>query len=118
MIRMPRFLMTPAMACLVAAPSYAACTNKPVAVTDVFNMTRNTSLTILNSTLKSNDLDFDGDALSAEVAGAPKNGSYCGISPSGVCYLPNTNFWGLDSISYAVTDGCSTTYGTILIFVK
>jgi hypothetical protein len=113
-----QFLAAVALLCLAAAPSYAVCTNKPIAVTDVFNMNRNTTLSILNSTLKSNDLDFDGDVLSAGVAAPPKYGSFCGIGPDGFCYQPNTNFWGLDSISYYVTDGCSTTYGTVLIFVK
>lgn len=81
-------------------------------------MTRNTTLSIFDSTLTSNDLDGDGDALSGGVLASPQYGFFCGIGPGGVCYQPPTNFWGLDTIPYYVTDGCTTTYGTILIFVK
>jgi hypothetical protein len=93
MIRKLRFLVILTIATLASLPAYATCTNKPIAVTDVFNMTRNTTLSILNSTLASNDIDLDGDALSAGIAAPPKFGTFCGIAPDGFCYQPNTNFW-------------------------
>lgn len=107
-----------ALPLLVPLPARASCAHAPVAVTDVFNMPRNTLLTILDSTLASNDTDADLDTLHAGIAGAPTYGSYCGIGPDGVCYQPPTNFTGLDAIPYAVTDGCTYTNGTILIFVQ
>ena len=114
---MKRILIGLVIATFASVPSYAVCTNKPIAVTDVFNMSKNTTLTILDATLVGNDIDGDGDTLSGGVLAAPTYGSFCGIGPGGVCYQPPTNFTGLDQIPYYVTDGCSTTYGTILIFV-
>jgi hypothetical protein len=104
------FLFTPAAA--------LACNNPPTANTDVYNMAKNTILSIYHSTLKANDTDPEGDPLSAYVSGPPTTGSFCGIAPDGVCYQPPTNFTGLVAIPYSLSDGCNTVGGTVLVNVQ
>lgn len=102
--------------------AFAACSNRPTAHDDVYNMAKNTTLSIYYSNLSANDTDPDtstGDTLSAYVVGAPSTGGYCGIAPDGVCYQPPTNFTGLVSIPAQVEDDCGNTDGSdILIFVQ
>lgn len=96
----------------------AACNTPPIANTDVYNIAKNTIVNIYHSTLKANDTDANGDPLSAYVSGVPSTGYFCGIAPDGVCYQPPTNFTGLVSIPYQLTDGCNTVGGTILVYVQ
>ena len=105
-----------------SSDAFAACSNRPTAHNDVYNMAKNTTLSILFSTLAANDTDPDkstGDTLSAYVIGPPSTGTYCGIAPDGVCYQPPTNFTGLVAIPYQVEDDCGNTDGgDVLIFVQ
>lgn len=96
----------------------AACNTPPIANTDVYNIAKNTFVNIYHSTLKANDTDANGDPLSAYVSGVPSTGTFCGIAPDGVCYTPPTNFTGLVSIPYQLTDGCNVVGGTVLVFVQ
>lgn len=106
---------------LILAPlssAFAVCNTPPIANTDVYNMPKNTLLSILHSQIVANDYDANGDPLNAYVSGVPSTGSFCGIAPDGVCYQPPTNFTGLVSIPYQLTDGCNTVGGTILVNVQ
>jgi large repetitive protein len=51
-----------------------------------------------------NDSDLDGDALSVQSATQPANGSVVNNGTS-VTYTPGTNFNGIDSFTYIVSDG-------------
>ncbi|HEV2845566.1 MAG TPA: hypothetical protein VG477_12015 [Thermoanaerobaculia bacterium] len=113
-------------AVLVLASSsnaFAACTARPIAHDDVYNMPRNTNLSILFNDLVLNDDDTDVDAgmdsLSAWFSGPLSAGTICGIGPDGFCYRPPTNFTGLVSIPFEVQDNCGNVDGSdILIFVQ
>ncbi|MEP3479805.1 MAG: Ig-like domain-containing protein, partial [Fuerstiella sp.] len=63
-----------------------------------------------------NDINPDGDSLTAWVSSSPENGSLC-FQPDGTyTYTPNPDFCGLDVFVYVVTDGnggCSSTSVTI-----
>ncbi len=48
--------------------------------------------------------DTDGDPLSYQVITAPLNGVITG-SGSSLVYTPNSDFYGVDSVSYVVNDG-------------
>ena len=48
--------------------------------------------------------DPDGDTLSYEIVGKPKNGIITGTAPN-LTYLPNPNFNGKDSLSFKASDG-------------
>ena len=100
-----------------ASPAFA-CNTPPIAHTDTYNMPKNTILSIYHSAIVANDTDANGDPLNAYVSGVPSTGSFCGIAPDGVCYQPPTNFTGLVSIPYQLTDGCNTVGGTILVNVQ
>lgn len=103
---------------LSSANAFANCAHAPVAHTDVYNIAKNTFVNIYDGTLKANDTDADGDSLTSYISGAPSTGSWCGVAPDGYCYQPPTNFTGLVSIPYSVTDGCNTVGGTVLIYVQ
>jgi hypothetical protein len=96
----------------------AVCNTPPIANTDVYNIAKNSFVNIYHSAIVANDTDANGDALSAYVSGVPSTGNFCGIAPDGVCYAPPTNFTGLVSIPYQLTDGCNTVGGTILVYVQ
>lgn len=103
-----------------ASAAFSVCSSPPTANTDVYNMAKNTTLSIFNRDLVLNDTDPDaGDSLFAYVSGYPSSGSWCGIAPDGYCYQPPTNFTGLVAIPYTTQDTCNNTDGgTILIFVQ
>lgn len=103
---------------LSSSSAFAVCNTPPIAVTDVYNIPRNTSVNIFDATLRANDKDANGDPLSSSVSGAPSTGTWCGIGPTGVCYQPPTNFTGLVVIPYDLSDGCNTVGGTVLVFVQ
>jgi hypothetical protein len=108
-----------ALALLSSSSAFANCTNAPIAHADVYNMAKNTTITIFYSNLVANDTDADGDPLTARVTGGPSTGFFCGSVPgTAFCYAPPTNFTGLVSIPYEVSDGCNVDGGDILIFVQ
>jgi hypothetical protein len=118
-----RTLVSFFVACLAlgtAANAFAVCSTPPIANTDVYNIAKNTTVSIYDSAIVANDTDADaGDTLRAGVSGAPSVGYFCGIAPDGVCYSPPTNFTGLVSIPYQVVDTCNNVDGgTILVFVS
>ena len=65
-----------------------------------------------------NDTDLDGDTLTVVSVSNPANG-IASINPNGtVKYIPNTNFNGVDSFTYQVTDGNNKTdSATVLVTV-
>jgi hypothetical protein len=117
-MRIPAGRLFVGLLLLSSSSVFAVCNHAPVANTDVYNMAKNTTLSIYDGTLKNNDTDADGDALTSYISGAPSTGSWCGVAPDGYCYQPPTNFTGLVSIPYSVTDGCNTVGGTVLIYVQ
>ena len=80
----------------------------PVAANDNYQTEQNTALAVsaANGVLK-NDSDVDGDALSASLLHGPKNGTLTGAlaSNGSFTYTPNTDFFGVDSLVYVVSDG-------------
>ena len=81
--------------------------NAPVAVTDNFTTNEETPLTLTAATLLANDTDADNDTLN--VSGLPSrsaNGGSIQLLQSGDwLYTPATGFNGLDTVSYAISDG-------------
>ena len=80
----------------------------PVAANDNYQTNQNTALavSVANGVLK-NDADVDGDALSASLLRGPKNGTLTvALAADGsFTYTPNTDFFGVDSLVYVVSDG-------------
>ena len=60
--------------------------------------------------------DPDGDALAWSVGG-PLHGTVSGIPPS-ITYMPAAGFVGIDSFTYAVSDGQLSASGTVTVDVQ
>lgn len=70
----------------------------PVAISESFSVDEDNALSIvLNAT------DANGDSLNYNVT-APSNGTLSGTAPN-LTYIPNANFYGTDSFTFAVNDG-------------
>ena|GEM_PF-3193082 len=90
----------------------------PVANIDTVSITRNSS----NNTISvlSNDTDAGNDTLTITAVSTSAN-STMSITPGGgtLTYTPNTNYIGLDSFTYTISDGNGGTQtGTLNIEVK
>jgi VCBS repeat-containing protein len=77
----------------------------PVSVNDIYTTTQNLSLEVMAPGVLDNDLDGDGDDLTAVLDTPPSNGNLT-LAPNGaVIYTPTTDFTGADSFTYHAFDG-------------
>jgi hypothetical protein len=95
--------------------------NAPIAVDNVYSVTHDHTLDYTNQSPYSvlgNDLDQEGDALTASVVSGPSNGSVM-MDPGGTfIYTPNPHFVGTDTFTYAASDGIAPSDpGTVAITV-
>jgi hypothetical protein len=95
-----------------------AVNDAPVAVDDAVTATEDT---VFDSVIEldANDIDLDGDALSV-VAGTfatTQGGSITIATDGSYTYTPASNFNGVDTVDYTVTDGSLTDVGTLTINV-
>ncbi len=68
--------------------------------------------------LLSDASDVDGDTLSVSSVAQPTHG-YIGVDGAGVYrYYPPANFYGVETISFAVTDGIATKTATLTITIR
>jgi hypothetical protein len=74
----------------------------PDAVNDSARAARNSPVTV---TVRANDVDADGNALSITNVGATLHGAAVANPNGTITYTPNTNFIGPDSFTYTVSDG-------------
>jgi len=83
--------------------------NAPVATDDLFSVEQN-SVLIINaaSGVLANDIDPDGDSLTATLVSQPSNGLALLDTDGAVGYTPNTGFTGTDSFTYQAGDGIAT----------
>ncbi|HEY3571935.1 MAG TPA: Ig-like domain-containing protein [Thermoanaerobaculia bacterium] len=117
-MRMPAGRLFAGLILLSSTSALAVCNTPPIAVTNVYNIAKNTTVSIYDSDIVANDTDANGDPLSVSLSGSPSTGTWCGIGPTGVCYQPPTNFTGLVAIPYNLSDGCNTVGETVLVFVQ
>jgi len=80
----------------------------PVANDDTYVYLTNTTLTVSAPGVLANDVDPDGDALTAVLVSGPAYGTLNLSSNGGFTYLPATNFGGTDSFTYKASDGMLT----------
>lgn len=87
----------------------------PTAVADAFSMDENT---VLSRNVLTNDVDPDGDALSATITRGAANGTIVLNPLTGAFdYTPNPNFFGTDSFEYRASDGSLSSTATVTITV-
>ncbi|MCG8605122.1 Ig-like domain-containing protein [bacterium] len=91
----------------------------PVVADDAFTLSEDSPLTVAAPGVLANDLDSDGDALSALVTGGPTHGTLTLNSDGSFSFTPNLNFNGIDSFTYSASDGRGgSTDGTVTLTVS
>ncbi len=88
----------------------------PVASNDVFNVTTGDSGNRLFGNVLFNDVDPNGDPLSATLKSQPAHGELTFDASGAFIYTPNSTFTTSDSFAYCATDGnggCSVATVTI-----
>lgn len=83
----------------------------PVAMNDTVTMNEDAVVTIQPLL---NDTDVDGDQLTIQSVAVPANGSAV-LNGQSITYTPHSNYSGVDSFSYTISDGAATAVGTIRI---
>ena len=83
----------------------------PVAVNDTYSGFEDLELVIGDTGVLMNDIDVDGDALTALLTDAPDNGSVSLLSDGSFAYTGDPEFSGIDSFQYEARD--ATTSGGI-----
>jgi VCBS repeat-containing protein len=86
----------------------------PDAVNDSYNVLENSTDNVL--AVLTNDSDIDGDTLSITNVSDPANGTTV-ISGQTILYTPGTNFLGVDTFTYTISDGTFTDTATVTINV-
>jgi hypothetical protein len=77
----------------------------PTATNDAYDMIASTTLTRNVPGVLVNDSDPDGDPLSAILVTPPAHGTATLLADGTLSYTPNPGFFGIDTITYQVTDG-------------
>jgi VCBS repeat-containing protein len=90
----------------------------PEAKDDLLTMDEDTTLTIPAPGVLANDLDGDGDALTATLVSGPASGSLALNADGSFTYTPDANFSGTDSFVYAASDGTAESQATVTIEVN
>ena len=86
--------------------SVSAVNDAPVGSDDEYSTDEDILLTVsAASGVLANDLDIDGDMLSAVAVTGTSNGSLSLNGDGSFTYTPNANFNGVDSFTYRATDG-------------
>jgi hypothetical protein len=79
---------------------------------DQYTTDEDTVLKVFSPGVLANDLDPDGDTLTAILESGPSNGSLTLISNGSFNYTPNSNFNGTDSFTYRGNDGGANSHVT------
>lgn len=77
----------------------------PVANNDNFSVTEDFGLDRFSPGVLANDVDLDGNVLSAMLITVPQNGTIALRGNGSFTYVPRANFSGTDSFTYKVNDG-------------
>ncbi len=96
----------------------AAANDTPIAAADEYGTDENTVLTVDAPGVLGNDVDPDGDALSAILVTGPTNGTLALNADGSFTYTPNTDFSGTDSFVYKANDGSLESEATVTITVS
>ncbi len=87
----------------------------PVANNDGAPTPLNTSVTI---NVVINDTDTNGDTLSIDSVGTPAHGTAVKVSSTSIQYTPTTDYSGVDSFTYTISDGNGgSDTGTVFVIV-
>jgi hypothetical protein len=91
----------------------------PFSMDDEYTTDEDKALKVAQPGVLANDLDPDGDTLTAVLESGPSNGTLTLISKGSFNYRPNSNFNGTDSFTYRANDGSANTHvATVFITVQ
>ncbi|MEG4225252.1 Ig-like domain-containing protein, partial [Microcoleus sp. N9_B1] len=86
----------------------------PQANSDRYNTPHDKTLNVVIPGVLANDIDPDGDTLTAKLVSLPNNGKI-NFNPDGsFSYTPNPGFVGLEEFSYSVSDGTFTSASAVI----
>src|SRR5207253_1246726 len=72
---------------------------------DSYGVNKNSSLTVSAPGVLSNDVDLDGNSMSAVLVATTTHGTLNLSTNGGFTYMPSSNYFGADSFTYRVNDG-------------
>ena len=93
------------LATAVVRITITAVNDRPSAADDSYQTNEDSALNVAAPGVLGNDLDVDGDPISAILVNGPAHGTLTLGPNGGFVYTPAGNFNGSDSFSYRVTDG-------------
>ncbi len=97
----------------------AGTNSAPVAATDSYATDQGTTLTVAAPGVLANDMDADGDALTASLVSGPAHGQLTLDANGSFSYTPAAGYSGSDSFLYAASDGkAGSNTATVSIAVK
>ena len=95
-----------------------AVNDAPVATDDSIETDEGAAIIFAADSLLANDTDLEGDALAAEIAQAPENGSLEVDTDGNWVYTPEEGFFGTDEFSYYAMDGSDSDMATVSVLVN
>jgi VCBS repeat-containing protein len=90
---------------VVVTISVMAINDSPIAAGDAYSTNHDIGLVIAAPGVLSNDVDADGDSLSAVINTLPQHGSLMLNTHGSFTYMPEAGFSGVDQFSYQADDG-------------
>lgn len=98
---------------------YAFTTSIPFAVDDLYSVDEDASLVVPAPGVLANDTDPENDPLTTSLVTGPSSGSL-GFNPDGsFVYVPDADFNGTDTFTYAATDpGGAVSRATVTLVVE
>src|SRR5207253_4278343 len=72
---------------------------------DSYGVNKNGTLTLSAPGVLSNDVDLDGNSMSAVLVATTTHGTLNLSTNGGFTYMPSSNYFGADSFTYRVNDG-------------
>lgn len=89
----------------------------PAPVGDSLTVRHDRTLVVAAPGILANDVDADGDPLSAALAVGPTHGSVSVAANGRVSYTPSAGYVGPDSFTYVASDGIASAGATVTISV-
>jgi autotransporter-associated beta strand protein/VCBS repeat-containing protein len=97
--------------------SVTAQNDAPRVAADSYTVAEDSTLSIAARGLLINDVDDDGDSLTATAVGTAANGAVTVSGDGSFIYIPNPNFSGTDSFVYRASDGSLNSTALVTITV-
>jgi len=91
----------------------------PIGVNDEYTAVINTPLSIAAAGFLTNDVDPDGDAITATaITNNVDHGTLAAFADGSFTYTPNTGFTGIDSFSYSLRDALNHSSGPVTVTIN